>query len=92
MWKEAVVAHFKVLSRYFRGKSEENNTTFRDSPFPDRHFKPAPPEYVALTQNRRSGIRNGSRHWTGPLNRLVLRIDVSESVGIIRQGMSELLN
>jgi hypothetical protein len=39
-WKDAIVAHVEVLSRYFPGGNEENNKKFRDIPFPDRIHSP----------------------------------------------------
>jgi hypothetical protein len=45
MWKEAVVACLKALSRHIRG--EIKKTLSQDSRSPGRRLSPGPPEYKA---------------------------------------------
>jgi hypothetical protein len=58
MWKEAVVAKFKVLLfRHFPGGTEKNQNVSQHSLSPGRNLNPGPPEYeagVLTTRPRRS--------------------------------------
>jgi hypothetical protein len=51
IWKEAVVALFKVLSRYLLGKAKENHETLsKNIRSPGRELNPGPPEYEFSTR------------------------------------------
>jgi hypothetical protein len=58
MWKEAVVAYLKALSRHFPGQTEgKQEKLIQDSRSPGHDLKPGAPKYekgVLTTEPRRS--------------------------------------
>jgi hypothetical protein len=67
MWKEPIVAHFKVLSQHLPGGTEESHERTQNSRFPGRDLNPGSPKHeagVLITRPRCSVIQAvGLRQW-----------------------------
>jgi hypothetical protein len=68
MWKEAVVAFLKVLSRHLPGGTEENDENLsQNCRSPGRDLSPGPPEYEAGVLTTRFVTRmqdkNQTKRW-----------------------------
>jgi hypothetical protein len=64
VWKDAVVAYFKVLTQNLPGWTERNHENqCQDIRSPGRDLNPGPAEYEAGVLTTRSRCSTSSLHW-----------------------------